>query len=298
AYKLGLEAASLIDTQEEIARRVVGVIAGEYGVIARRLSRESKRKPPHELSTYDALLHYHHYMLVMTPPAGEEAFAALQQAIEREPDYGPAWSALANMFAHAYVFERPGIDSPLEQATNHAKQGLALEPQSQLARTIMAYVYLLRGEFDLFHHEAETALALNPGSPNYAGTIGYLLVCAGEFQRGVPLLERAIALNPCHPKWFRHGLFAAHFSRGDYEEAWREAERVGFQVGFWDPAIKAAVLGKLGREAEAQEAVKELLAAIPDFERRARDIVSRSTKSTELVEDFLDGLRKAGMQIA
>ncbi|MGD8727681.1 MAG: hypothetical protein PVH40_08550, partial [Gemmatimonadales bacterium] len=50
AYKLGLEAASLIDTQEEIARRVVGVIAGEYGVIARRLSRESKRKPPHELS--------------------------------------------------------------------------------------------------------------------------------------------------------------------------------------------------------------------------------------------------------
>jgi len=297
SYKLELEAASLIETQETIARNVISVIAGEYGVISRRLVRESRSRSPAELSTYEALLHYHHYMLVMTPSAGEQAFAALQQATQREPDYGPAWSALANLFAHAYIFERPNIESPLEKATEYARRGLALEPSSQLARTIMAYVYLLRDELDLCHREADTALALNPHSPNYVGTVGYLLVNAGEFERGAALLEQAIAWNPCHPKWFHHALCAFHFQRGDYESAYQEALEVGFQVGFWDPAIKAAVLGKLGRVLEARESASELLGLVPDFERRGRAIASRSMKSPALVEDFLDGLRRAGLHI-
>ena len=296
-YKVELEAAKLIETQEEIARRVVSATAGEYGIIARRLSRESRGKAPATVSTYEALLRYHHYMLVMTPSAGEQAFAALQQATHREPEYGPAWSALANLFAHAYIFDRPGVASPLSHATEFARRGVALEPMSQLARTIMAYVYLLRGELDAFRREAETALALNPHSPNYVGTIGYLLVNAGDFDRGAELVRQAIAWNPCHPKWFHHALCAYHFQRGDYELAYKEALEVGFQVGFWDSAIRAAVLGKLGRTAEAASAAKELLAAVPDFEPRARTIAGRTMQSQPLVDDFLDGLRRAGLRL-
>lgn len=141
------------------------------------------------------------------------------------------------------------------------------------------------------------ALALNRHSPNYVGTIGYLLVGAGEFECGEALVRQAIAWNPCHPKWFHHALCAFHYQRGDYERAWAEAAQVGFQVGFWDSAIKAAVLGKLGRISEAEAAGGELLAKIPDFDRRARDIASRTMKSADLVDDFLDGLRKAGLRI-
>jgi len=228
---------------------------------------------------------------------GQQAFEALQQATQRELDYGPAWSALANLFAHAYIFERPNIESPLEKATEYARGDLALEPRSQLAHTIMAYLYLLRDELDLFHREADATLALNPHSPNQGGTVGYLLVNSGEFERGATLLEQAIAWNPCHPKWFHHALCTLHFQRSDYENAYKEALEVGFRVGFWDSAIKAAVLGKLGRVAEAETSANELLELIPDFERCARAIASRSMKSGALVEDFLDGLRKAGLNI-
>lgn len=296
-YKVQLDAAGLIETQEQIARQVVSATAGEYGIIARRLSREARGKPPAAVSTYEALLRYHHYMLVMTPSAGEQAFAALEQATRRESEYGPAWSALANLFAHAYIFERPGVASPLSHATEYARRGVALEPGSQLAHTIMAFVYLLRGELDSFRREAETALALNPHSPNYVGTIGYLLVNAGDFDRGAALVRQAIAWNPCHPKWFHHALCAYHFRHGDYEQAYKEVLEVGFQVGFWDSAIKAAVLGKLGRASDAAAAAKELLAVIPDFERRAREIAGRTMKAPDLVDDFLDGLRKAGLRI-
>jgi len=46
AYSHPLEAGRLIATQEEIARSVVGAIASEYGIIARRLAAESRKKPP------------------------------------------------------------------------------------------------------------------------------------------------------------------------------------------------------------------------------------------------------------
>lgn len=297
SYKVPLEAAGLIETQEALARDVIAAIAGEYGVIAQRLTRESHQKPPAELSTYEALLRYHHYMLVMSPAAGEQAFIALQRATATEPDYGPAWAALANLHAHAWALDLPGFDDPLATAFEYARRGAALAPESQLTRTILAYVYLLRGEHGRFAAEAEAALALNPSSPNFSGTIGYLFAHAGEYDRGARLLRRAISLNPCHPRWFHHGLYLIHFARREYELAHVEAEQVGHQVAFWDPVLRAAALGKLGRAVEAESSVQELRRIKPDFERRVREFLPRTGAPRELWEDFLDGLRKAGLQV-
>ena len=297
SYKVPLDAATLIATQEELARDVVAAIAGEYGVIARRLTRESRQKPPSELGTYDALLRYHHYMLVMTPEAGEQAFRALRRATQEEPEYGPAWAALATLHTHAWLFDLPGFELPLEIAHGHARRGASLAPDSQLARTILAYVLLLRGDLDLFREETEVALALNPSSPNFSGTIGYLLACAGEYERGAALLRESIARNPCHPRWFHHGLYLVHFQRGEYDEALREADQVGHQVAFWDPALRAAALGKLGRVSEAGASIRELRRLKPDFERRIRELLPRSVAPAEVREEFLDGLRKAGLRI-
>ncbi|UCG89240.1 MAG: hypothetical protein JSW71_12150 [Gemmatimonadota bacterium] len=295
--KIDLDPGNMIALQEDIARDAVAAIAGEYGVIAKRLSLESRSKPPEALSTYEAMLRYHHYMLVTTPQAAEEAFAALHQATQREPDYGPAWSALANLFAVAYAIDEPGIDSPLESATAHAHRGVALEPESQLARTAMALVYLLRGELEEFREEAQIALALNPSSPNHTGAIGFCFAHAGDLDRAHALLERAMALNPCHPSWFHHGICMYYYHRGDYDAAHKALLKVGFQLAYWEAAMKAAVLGKLGRLSEAREAVQEVLKLKPDFEYHAREVTARTLKACDLLEDFLDGLRRAGLSI-
>lgn len=296
-YSVDLAASGLIETQEDIARSVIAAIAGEYGIIARRLAGESRKKRPEELSTYEALLRYHHYMLVLTPEVGESALVALKSATEREPEYAPAWAGLATLHCHAVVFDLDGIEEPLEIAFTHAQRAAALDPASQLARTILAYVYLLRGELGQFAEEAEVALALNSNSPNYAGTIGYLYACAGDCDRGRELVDRSIERNPCHPKWFHHGLYVCHFARREYEDAYQEAQKVGFAVGFWDPALRAAALGKLGRQDEARVAGAELLQQKPDFESRVLELVSYTLKQIDVVEDFLDGLRRAGLQI-
>lgn len=296
SYKVPLEASTLIATQEELAREVIAAIAGEYGVIARRLTRESRQLPPTELSTYEALLRYHHYMLTLTPEAGEEAFRALSRATQSDPDYGPAWAALAILHVHAYIFDRPGFDAPLETALELARRGVALAPDSQLARTVLSYVLLLQGEVELFASEAETALALNPHSPNFTGTIGYLLAISGHLERGAALLRRAIGQNPSHPRWFHHGLFLVHYMRGEYEQAYRESEQIGHQVAFWDPVLRAAALGKLGRIEEAEAAMEEVRRLKPEFERRVLEILPRTATPEEFWPEVLDGLRKAGLR--
>ena len=46
-----LDASHLIATQERIANDVVAAVAGEFGIIARRLSAESRKKAPADLRT-------------------------------------------------------------------------------------------------------------------------------------------------------------------------------------------------------------------------------------------------------
>lgn len=297
AYSISPEAERLIATQEDIARSVVSVVADAFGVVARRLWQESSSKPPEELSSYEALLRYHQYMLVLTPDEALATFAALQSATEREPDYGPAWAGLANLHCHALIFDRPGIEGSLETAFAHARRAAALSPDSQLARTILAYVYVLRGELDLFRREAEAALALNPHSPHFGGTIGYLHILAGDYERGCLLLERSIAVTPHHPKWFHHGLYACHFARADYEAAYREVVSVGHPPGFWDPTLRAAALARLGRLEEARAAGRELLEIKPDVGRRMRGILALMSRDTALVEDLIGALRLAGLDV-
>jgi len=297
AYKQELDVPNLIAAQEHIARDVVGTIAGELGIISQRLALESRKKPPAELTTYEAILRYHHYMQAMTPQAYLGAFVALQSAVEREPEYGGAWSALANLYNHAHIRDSSEITDALTTATGHAQKGAGLEPRSQPTRTVMAYTYLLRGDLELALEEADVALALNPNSPYHTGTLGYILVFAGEFERGRMLMDDAMERNPCHPKWFHHGCWLDDYGRGDYEASYRQAWMAGPQMGFWGPVLCAASLGQLGREKEARGFSEEIRRLKPDFEERSRELMNRVLKSEELVDRIADGLRKAGLKI-
>jgi hypothetical protein len=64
---------------------------------------------------------------------------------------------------------------------------------------------------------------------------------------------------------------------------------------FWDPVLRAAVLGQLGRLAEARRAVAELLQLKPDFRSCARGLIGFYVKIEDHIEGILEGLKKAGL---
>jgi adenylate cyclase len=296
-YSHPAEAGQLIATQERIARDVVAAIASEYGIIARRLSAESRKKAPAELDTYEAMLRYYSHQVSPSPESAAACFPALQRAVEHEPEFGPAWSALATLYCQMYTFDVPGFEVALETALQFARRGVSLEPGSQLGRLILAYTSYVADDDDSFHQEIETALALNPNSPYTVGAAGYMHSMRGEFEAGLPLLDRAIAVNPSHPNWFHSAHVVHYLVRQEYELALAESDRHSPHQSYFVPLVYAAMLGKLGRLADAKPHVEQLLAVKPDFPSRPFELLHRILKIDGLIDDMVDGLRQAGMPV-
>jgi adenylate cyclase len=295
SYKRNQTPADLIAVQEEIAHRVIGSIADQYGLIKRRLSKESRKKAPAELKSYDAILRFYHYETELTPGAFKNALAALEQAIEIDPEYGLAWAMLGHLHADNYALGFDKIEAPLEKALTFALKGVGLEPTNQFTRDALTLVYFHRGDKDFFlKHVAET-IALNPNSPYIVGVAGWHMMLYGEWERGLALLKKGMKLNPYHPTWFHMAPFMDFYNRGEHENALTEALKFNFPETYLDPMMRAAVLGQLGRPDEANAAMNHLLKLVPDFATRGRGLIGRYVKIDSLIDTLIEGLRKAGL---
>jgi adenylate cyclase len=295
SYKRDQTAADLIAVQEEIAHEVIGVVSDHYGLIKRRMSRESRKKAPTDLKAYDAILRFYHYETELTPAAFEKALAAMEQAIEIDPEYGLAWAMLGHLHADNYALGFCEIEGALEKALTFAQKGVALAPNNQFAQDALTLVYFHRGNKELFMQHVEQTIALNPNSPYIIGVAGWHMVHYGEWDRGLNLLKKGMKLNPYHPSWFHLAPFMDYYRRGEYENALAEALKFNYPELFWDPVMRAATLGQLERQNEAKAALSQLLKLEPDFATRGRSLISRYLKVDDLVDSIIEGLRKAGL---
>ncbi len=80
-------------------------------------------------------------------------------------------------------------------------------------------------------------------------------------------------------------------------EALQEAQQFQMPQFFWDPLLRAAALGQLGREREAAQAVAELLQLKQDFSTNASFLIGCYVKFKDLVDSLLEGLRLARLKI-
>jgi adenylate cyclase len=295
SYKSDLNAADLIAIQEDIAHRVVGAIGDHYGIITRRLAKESRKKVPADLKAYDAVLRFLHYETELTPEAFEKARAALERAIEIDPEYGLAWAMLGHLHADNYALGFCEIEAPLEKATTYAQRGAGLAPLNQFAMDALSLVYFHQGPKELFLQHVDQTIALNPNSPYIVGVAGWHMALYGEWDRGLTLLKKGMKLNPYHPSWFHLAPYMDYYRCGKYADAFTEALKFNYPELYLDPMIRAAALGQMGRQDEAKAGIDQLLKLEPDFAARGRWLISRYLKVDELVDKIIEGLQKAGM---
>jgi len=159
-------------------------------------------------------------------------------------------------------------------------------------------VNFLVKDADGFREAANRTFELNPNSAYTVGDMGLLIALSGDFERGIEILRQGMAWNPLCPGYQYVAASLDHYRRGAYELALKEAKRIAMPDLHWDPMLRAAALGQLGRRAEANEALGELLALTHDFVDRARFYIAAYVWSEELVERLLDGLTKAGLPVA
>jgi tetratricopeptide (TPR) repeat protein len=294
-FKVSLDARKLIATQETIAREVIAIVADHLGIVAKQLSREASRRPPSEWRTFEAMLHYHHALARSDEEDLLVSRDALEAALKHEPDYGPAWAALGNLWLLGYTFG--GIDetTAFEQASEWIDRGAELDPDNQLARTVRASAFLLRGDDSGFEREAEIALQLNPGSPYYVGTIGYLVACSGDLARGLEMVDWAIGVSARHPNWFHHIPFLDSWKRGDFETATYELDLPTGRS--WEFALRGCALDRLDRKQEAEQMFAKATAQDARFSDRARHMLGGLWRDEEVSGEILEIFRRYGVEV-
>ena len=127
--------------------------------------------------------------------------------------------------------------------------------------------------------------------------IGHLLTLFGDWERGPALIKKALDANPYSSGIARYSLWLHWIRQRDYQQAYHETLKFRTPLLFWDPLLKAAALGLLGKTKQGEHAVDALLKLKPDFPSRGRILIKHYIKFEDIVERVMDGLAKVGLII-
>jgi serine/threonine-protein kinase len=283
--------------QDDIVARIVATAADTYGVLPHTMSEALRNRNPEQLTPYEAVLRSFAHFPRLSAEEHAAARAGLELAVQRAPGYADGWAMLSMLFREEYTHRLNLRPDPIGRAFAAAQRAVEAAPSNHLAYHALASAQFFRREFQAFRNSAERAISLNPMDGFTTAYLGFLIAYSGDWERGCALGEKARQLNPYHPGWYWFVSFFDAYRKRDYRGALGFVLKINMP-GFWRTHLaSASVYGHLGEQDAARNSVGELLALRPDFAVTAREELAKWW-DPELVEQLIDGLRKAGMEIA
>jgi len=184
----------IFDLQDKVASSVAGVI--EPALQAAEMRRSAAR-PTTDLTAYDLYLRAY-AMFLFSARQIPEALRLLEQAIARDPHYGPAlaWAALC---CYRLCVDGTGTDRVTDsrKGADYARRALQVagDDPGVLANAAMALAYF--GEdLDAMMGLADRALSLNPNFARGWFISGQIRRWAGELDGAIEHAEIALRLSP------------------------------------------------------------------------------------------------------
>jgi TolB-like protein len=296
-YERSFNPEAVFELQDELVPRIVSTIADAHGILPHTMSEAIRGKSAEQLSPYEAVLRSFSYAERITPEEHAVTRAALEQAVKVAPAYAYAWAMLAFLIADEYGFGFNPQPNPLERALQAARRAVELDSSGHRGYQALATVLFYRREIQAFRAAAERAIALNPMDGCNIAQLGSYIAYAGEWERGCALVDQALQLNPNHPGWYWFPLFFNAYRKRDYSGALDFALKINMPGLHSTHIALAAVYGQLGLRGEAGKALQELVKLMPKIALIARPALGMRF-DPEMVEHLIDGLRKAGLEIA
>ena len=219
-----------------------------------------------------------------------------EEAIALDPRYADAYALLGATY-HQEVFL--GTSRPKEsiaKAIELTKKALAMNGSLADARSMLGVLYSWSGRYDEGIAEAERGVELDPNSATANFFLSNVLRYAGRSKEAIPVIRKALRLEPIAPDVFVQNLALVYFQAGDCKEAVATCEK-GLRRepdNLNSHAIRAAVYGYCGREAEARIEAAEVLRINPKFtvESYTRILPYKYQSNKDLT---IQGLRNAGL---
>jgi len=248
--------------QDEVAQAIANELKIELASQGQPRLAGSRPVDP---QAYEAYLKGRYYSNKRTEKDVQQSVEYFQQAVEKDPNYAPAYSGMADAYALlGYRGELPSNEA-LSRGKAAARKAVELDDSLAEAHASLAFIAeTLEWDWPTAEQEYKRALELNPGYAAghnwYAGYLMYL----GRFEEGIAEAKRARELDPL------------------------------------SLAINNALGGRLllaGRENEAVEQIQKTLEMDPNFAPAHNQLgwaYLRQGKNEEAVAEFQKGVALSG----
>ena len=259
-----------------------------------------RKKPAANLDAYDLLLRAQQHEYEYTEEGLVAAMGCLKEALAIDTSYASA------MALGAYCYAGGSIQGWSHDLKADAQEGLrlarrALELGKDDGNVLWMAAYAMRRlsqDVPRARELAYRSLDLNPNSAIAMAVAGWMEAELGNSAKALELLRRAQRLSPRDPRgWFiASGMALAHVVDGNFEDAAACAQIAVDQNPRSTIALRflAGSLARVGRRAEAREALKDMLKIEPHLtlaklRRRLLGIDDR------VWDKVAEGLRLAGL---
>jgi TolB-like protein len=290
------ELGDIFAVQDEITGSVAAAI--EPRVLAaegiRTLSRSTN-----DLDAWELVARAQTQFWRMTKADCGTAIAALHRAAEAYPYYAPARSLLGFCLVFAAHMGWTNRERDLIPGREHAARAIALDDRDPWGHIAQGYWALMERRTEESIASFRRALDFNPNSASAHAHLGHGLAFSGRDREAIVHAQDAIRLSPLDPlmAMFLGSIAVAHYTAGRYSEAIEyttQAARLrpGFQGA---QRLRCASLAQAGRIDEARAYLVSVRREQP---RLSLDWIRTYVpyQTPELIERFLDGMRKAGLE--
>ncbi len=258
-------------------------------------TRQSTPPKPVNTEAYEAYLKGR-YFLQKRDESFLRAKDYLQQAIQLDPTYAPAYAGLSDYFT---LTDTLPAKEALLKAKEYAQQALKLDSNLPDSHISLAYIYFYddwnwsaadqefrraislapglaeshrwyavylaaMGRMAEAMREAQRAVDLDPLSISAHDAVAIAAACGGHYDRSLEEAHKIIELDSNDPRAYAD-MSVAHLQKRMYQEALQDAEK-GLAISQRYPlflSIAAAVHGRLGNMEQASKLVDEMRAANP-----------------------------------
>jgi TolB-like protein/Flp pilus assembly protein TadD len=289
------ELGDIFAIQDEITSSVIASIQ------PRLLAAEGIRalaRSPGDLGAWELVARAQTHVWRLNRSDNEAALEALNRAVAVFPDYAPARSLLGFCLvfsAHNGWIDR---DRGLQAARPHIGRAVALDDCDPWGQIALGYWSMMAWRTEESLAAFRRAVSLNPSSAAAHCYLSHGLAFSGQCDEAIAHGKEAIRLSPLDPDtaMFLGGITVANYLAGRYADAFETSEQLlRLRPGFHGAQrLRCASLAQMGRVEEARQSLAAVRLEQPQL---SIEWIKSSVpyQTPDLMEHFLEGMRKAGL---
>ena len=294
SYKFDIDRFSLGQIVDEFVGQMTSEIADGQGVIFRRLHQDNYSNYLYLNDVSKAVLCYNHSWLTFTGESWIKTMNSIDNALKTYPTNSLLLALKSNSYYGDVLFKLGLFDESDAEMESLANEAVALDENLQIAQYNLVVQHAYNNRKDSCVKQAAKVFAMNPYHARILAGSAIATASVGAYQVGIEYMERARKLNPHYPGWYHFIFYLINYMHGRYEEAWKEVHHIQIEGIYIHELLRAAVLGQMERNEEANAYLKKLITDHPDMVNRPYDYIRPLFVTPRHSDMIFEGLNKAG----